>query len=95
MSMERIIDIYQEVLDLSLDPKQTRWLFPLLLAADTLFCALIVWKVPCKLLLALPLSILFISLRYFLYNAVLTSLYGPLYHGCLGPIANCLYRYGN
>ncbi|MCJ1472294.1 dolichyl-P-Man:Man(5)GlcNAc(2)-PP-dolichol alpha-1,3-mannosyltransferase [Lambiella insularis] len=46
MSMERIFDLYQSALDLSADPKQTRWLAPLLLTADAALCALIIWKVP-------------------------------------------------
>jgi hypothetical protein len=47
-SMERTFDLYQQAINLSTDPKNTRWLSPLLLAVDALLCALIIWKVPCK-----------------------------------------------
>lgn len=37
------------------DPKQSRWVCPLLLLADVALCGLIIWKVPCELIFALHL----------------------------------------
>jgi len=42
------MDLYRRAVGVATDPKQTRWLSPLLLAADAALCALIIWKIPCK-----------------------------------------------
>ncbi len=42
------MDLYKKGLDLAINPKHTRWLSPLLLAADAVLCALIIGKNPCE-----------------------------------------------
>ena len=41
--------LFHQAIDLASNPKNTRWLSPLLLLADAALCALIIWKVPCEL----------------------------------------------
>lgn len=43
------MDLYHQAIDLASNPKHTRWLSPLLLLADAVLCALIIWKIPCEL----------------------------------------------
>ena len=43
------MDFYHQAIDLASNPKHTRWLSPLLLLTDAVFCALIIWKIPCEL----------------------------------------------
>lgn len=43
------MDLYHQAIDLASKPKHTRWLSPVLLVADALLCALIIWKIPCEL----------------------------------------------
>lgn len=38
------------VCDLCFNPRHTKWIAPLLIAGDALLCALIIWKVSCKLI---------------------------------------------
>ena len=40
-------EAYREGARLAGDPKQTRWISPLLVLADAGLCALIIFKVPC------------------------------------------------
>ncbi|KAF6229211.1 hypothetical protein HO133_007327 [Letharia lupina] len=40
------MDLYHQAIDLASNSKHTRWLSPLLLLADAVFCALIIWKIP-------------------------------------------------
>ncbi len=55
------MDLYKKGIDLAINPKHTRWLSPLLLVADAVLCALIIWKIPCEqasdALLARPLKV--------------------------------------
>ena len=48
MSIERILDLYEQAIRISCDPKNTQWVSPLLLVTDATLCALIIWKVPCR-----------------------------------------------
>lgn len=43
------MDLYHQAIDLASNPKHIKWLSPLLLLADAIFCALIIWKIPCEL----------------------------------------------
>ncbi|OCK83448.1 glycosyltransferase family 58 protein [Lepidopterella palustris CBS 459.81] len=38
--------LIEQVLDLTRNPKHTRWLSPLLLIADAVLCGLIIWRIP-------------------------------------------------
>ncbi|KAK7554228.1 Lethal(2)neighbour of Tid protein [Phyllosticta citricarpa] len=40
------MDLVKKALDISSDPRNARWLCPLLLCADALLCGLIIWKIP-------------------------------------------------
>ena len=42
------MDIYRQAISVAKDTRNTRWVAPALLAADTALCALIIWKVPCR-----------------------------------------------
>ena len=44
-----VMDLRRQTIDLASNPKHTRWLSPLLLLADAVFCAFIIWKIPCEL----------------------------------------------
>ena len=44
------MDLLKQALNIAGDPKQTRWICPLLLLADAVLCCLVVWKVPCTCL---------------------------------------------
>ena len=48
------MDLYLRAIELLRDPKHTRWLSPLLLAADACLCALIIYKVPCTRTMQAP-----------------------------------------
>lgn len=42
------MNLYHRGIDLATNPKHTQWLSPVLLVADTVLCALIIWKIPCE-----------------------------------------------
>lgn len=46
-----IMEQIRQVLRLARDPKQSKWIAPLLLATDAILCAAIIYKIPCGLLL--------------------------------------------
>lgn len=48
------MDLIGRGLGVASDPRQTRWLAPLLLLAEVALCGLIILKVPCKCHLAIP-----------------------------------------
>lgn len=37
------------VVDLATNPRHSRWISPVLLAAEAVLGALIIWKIPCKI----------------------------------------------
>lgn len=41
------MNIIKRGIGIASDPKQMRWICPLLLVADAALCALVVWKIPC------------------------------------------------
>jgi alpha-1,3-mannosyltransferase len=43
------MELLAQVKDLLTNPKHTRWMCPLLVAADAVLCGLIIWKIPCTL----------------------------------------------
>ena len=47
------MDLYNGAIELATNPKHTRWISPLLVVAEACLCALIIWKIPCKLSLKL------------------------------------------
>jgi hypothetical protein len=42
------MDYYNNAVDILTNPKHSRWVADCLLLAETVLCALVVWKVPCK-----------------------------------------------
>lgn len=42
------MDYYNNAVDILTNPKHSRWVTDCLLLAETVLCALVVWKVPCK-----------------------------------------------
>ena len=42
------MDLVKSLVRVASDPRQTRWLCPLLLVVDVVLCGLIIWKVPCE-----------------------------------------------
>jgi len=42
------MDIVKKGLGIAQDYRQTRWIAPVLLLTDVVFCGLIIWKVPCE-----------------------------------------------
>jgi hypothetical protein len=42
------MDYYNIVVDILTNPKHSRWVTDCLLLAETVLCALVIWKVPCK-----------------------------------------------
>jgi hypothetical protein len=51
-SMSTISEVSRKLVSFATDTKYTKWLCPLLVAADTALCAVIILKVPCKSLAA-------------------------------------------
>lgn len=47
------MNLIVQCLDITRNPKHTRWICPLLLLADAALCGLIIWKIPCQSLPAL------------------------------------------
>ena len=41
------MDLVKQALHIASDPRQNRWICPLILLADAALCCLVVWKVPC------------------------------------------------
>jgi hypothetical protein len=42
------MDYYNNVVAILTNPKHSRWVTDCLLLAETVLCALVIWKVPCK-----------------------------------------------
>lgn len=42
------MEYYNIGVDLLTNPKHSRWVIDSLLVGETVLCALIIWKVPCK-----------------------------------------------
>jgi hypothetical protein len=45
---EAAMEYYNIGVDLLTNPKRSRWVIDSLLVGETVLCALIIWKVPCK-----------------------------------------------
>ena len=41
------MDVIRQCLSIAKDPRQTKWICPLLFLADATLCGLVVWKIPC------------------------------------------------
>lgn len=42
------MDAVRQLFDIARDPRQSKWISPLLIAVDAALCGVIIWKVPCK-----------------------------------------------
>jgi hypothetical protein len=43
-----IMNLIKDAFRMASDPKQVKWISPLLIAGDAVLCGLIIWKIPCQ-----------------------------------------------